>query len=482
MKKIIIVLFLFFCFIVNVNALSKFYLGEKVPNMYIESKNGNLMHNGAPFVIRRDDSNIVYCLNPFLYIDTNNYYNEFKYNASLFNLTEEQLEKINLISYFGYNYKNHTDLKWYGITQYLIWKAEDFEEVYFTDSYYGNKIVAYENEIKEIESLIKEYYEVPSFSEMNFEFSINSTYEIEDKNRVINNFEILESDIEVSIVDNNLKINTKDEGVYEISFIKRSSIKNNYVLYNYQGAQSVIYPGSIKDIMFSIEIEVSSGSIKINKLDSENLVREEATLSGAIYGLYNEIELVTTLKIDEKGIAFIDKIPFGKYYVRELTPSLGYNIDETIYEFEITSHNKDILINSYEEVITGDLLVNKYYGYSSNYKLEDGAIFELYDNNKNLINTYMTSNGIIQDKLVYGNYYLVQKYGIDGYSYVNDLNIFIEENKEYLFNLYDEKIVNEEVLIVEVPNTYKNSYTYLISLALIILGIIFIKQYKKTTS
>ena len=31
--------------------------------------------------------------------------------------------KISMIAHFGYGYKNHTDVKWYAITQFMIWQA-----------------------------------------------------------------------------------------------------------------------------------------------------------------------------------------------------------------------------------------------------------------------------------------------------------------------------------------------------------------------
>ena len=123
MKKIIFILILFVISITSTKALSKFYLGEKVPNMYIESHSGDKMHNGAPFVITKEDGTIGYCINPYDMINTDLYYQEYDYNDNLFGLTNEQLDRMNLISYYGYNYQNHTDLKWYGITQYLIWEA-----------------------------------------------------------------------------------------------------------------------------------------------------------------------------------------------------------------------------------------------------------------------------------------------------------------------------------------------------------------------
>lgn len=440
MKKIIVFLFILFISILKIEASSKFFLGEKVPNMHIEEYDNNNFHNGIPFILRRDDLEFVYCINPFQKINTTEYYNEYNYNHSMFNLTDQQLNKMNLIAYFGYNYDNHTDIKWYGVTQFLIWKQLNLTDIYFTDTAYGNRIVAYEEEIKEIETLVNNYYILPSFANTTLDYSSNRTYKLIDTNNVLKNYELLNSNIDVSINDNELTINTKEDGIYNINFIKESPIKKEYKLYGLDGSQGLLYPGKVGDIKFNITIEVNSGDIRINKIDSEGINRLEATLEGAVYGIYNDDELITTIETNSKGIAYIKDLPLGVYYVKEISPSVGYLIDKNIYEVNITKKNKNIIINSYENIIKGNLVINKYYGEEDNYKLEDKAIFEVYDSNKNLIDVLETQNGIIRKELSYGNYYIVQKQGIEGYKFVDSFNVFISEEKDYEFNLYDEII------------------------------------------
>lgn len=475
MKKIIFIFITLFILIPTSEALSKFHLAEKVPNMHIESVSNNDVHNGIPFILRRDDGEFVYCINPFQQLNTTDYYSPYTYNDKVLELTDEQLDKMNLIAYYGYNYGNHTDLKWYGVTQFLIWKVLDLKDIYFTDTKNGNKIIAYEEEIKEIETLVDNYYKLPSFSSNHFEYTINSTYEINDLNNVLNNYQIKSSNIDSYIDNNNLYINTKEEGTYEINFIRKSPIEKDYILYYKSGSQSLLRAGEVNDIEFKITIEVNSGRITINKIDSENKDREFAILEGAIYGIYNEEELITTVKTDESGIAYIDDLPLGSYFVKEIMPSQGYKLDDNTYEVNLTNENKDIVIESYEEVIKGNLIINKYYGEEDNYTLEDGAIFEIYDINNNLKGTYETEDGIINEKLEYGEYYGIQIKGIEGYNFVDKFNISINEEKDYILDLYDKK----EILIVNVPNTKKNNYNIFISFIFIIIGLILILKSQK---
>jgi len=477
MKKIIFIFLTLFIFISNSEALSKFHIAEKVPNMHIESVRDIGIHNGVPFIIRRDDGQFVYCLERPKDINENGYYKEYYYNDKLFNLTDEQLERINLLGFYGYQYKDHTDIKWYGVTQFLIWGTL-YQDVYFTDKRYGERIDAYVSEINEIENLIENYYTLPSFSNNDFEYSINSSYELLDSNGILNNYEIKSSNIDSYISNNKLYINTKEDGDYEINFIRKSPAKENYILYGLTDSQPLIYPGKVNDIEFKIDIKVSSGSITINKSDSENKIRDFATLEGAIYGIYDEKELITTIETDENGIAFIDKLPLNqKYYIKEITPSIGYKLDPSTYEVILSNDKKDYIISLDEEVIKGNLIINKYYGKENDYELEGGAVFEIYDIEDNLVGTYETDNGIINTELDYGGYYGIQIKGKVGYSFVDKFNISIKEEKDYVFDLY-----NEKVLIVEVPDTKKNDYTRYASIIFITIGLLLVlKSIKKTT-
>ncbi len=91
----------------------------------------------------------------------------------------------------------------------------------------------------------------------------------------------------------------------------------------------------------------TTAKIHIFKVDKETgkaVPQGDAELSGAVYGLYarNDIvhpdgatgvifregELVATLTTDEGGNAEVNNLYLGNYYVKEITPSEGYLLDE----------------------------------------------------------------------------------------------------------------------------------------------------------
>lgn len=92
--------------------------------------------------------------------------------------------------------------------------------------------------------------------------------------------------------------------------------------------------------------------IKLYKQDAEtaDISQGDATFEGAVYGLYarenivhpdektgiiyKKNEQITTLTIDKDGQASVSGLYLGKYYVKELTPPVGYLIDNEEHEIE----------------------------------------------------------------------------------------------------------------------------------------------------
>lgn len=113
------------------------------------------------------------------------------------------------------------------------------------------------------------------------------------------------------------------------------------------------YPVTITENEQKIEVtgvdERVRGSIRIEKVDSVTgeSAQGDATLVGAKYGLYAREAIldpadqaviyekdarIAELTIDEERQASIDDLYLGKYYIKEITPSEGYTLDETEYD------------------------------------------------------------------------------------------------------------------------------------------------------
>ena len=449
MKKLILFICLLLISISKVSAydlIESFHFGNMIPNAYVTKvKNGNI-RNTSTWMLLRSDNNYVYCIDPFTNEINGNYEGYIGYNE-LFGLTKNQINRMNLLAHYGYGYNNHTDIKWYGITQYLIWETLGLDDIYYTDTSYGNRIIQYKDEINELNNLVNNHYITPSFNTRTY--SIKEQYTLVDNNNVLELYDIeYNGNINVEKQGNTLTVSSDKPGTYTIRFIKKSEVTNDYILYQNSIRQNMFYPGKYDDIVSSVTLTFEEGTIEINKQDRETTTSQNnATLEGAIYGLYEGNNLIQKVALDKNGYGIITNLPLKNYYIKEIEPSKGYMLDNTKYEVNLTTNNNHQSIIVYEDIIKNKFKIIKKYGneITNNYYLESDASFELYDQSNNLIDTYITDeNGIIELLLPYGSYILKQINGKEGYEISNPINIDIEKIKEEtVIEIKDKEIIKK---------------------------------------
>lgn len=451
MKKLFFIISFLFIQILCVKAYDftdTFYYDYKIPNMYVSKIKDGRLKNTATFMLHRSNSDYVYCIDPFTSEIDGIYEAYIGYNT-LFNLSKEQINRMNLLAHYGYEYPGHTDLKWYGVTQYLIWETLNLDDIYFTDTYYGNKIIQYTDEINELNQLVSNHYIKPNFYNLNNNYSIKTEYVLEDSNNVLKEYDIeYSNDIKVTKEDNKLKIYSDKVGNYQIKFIKKSEVDRDYILYSKDGSQNMFYPGRYDDIEASVNINFIDGTLEIIKQDSEKKDKQgQALLMGATYGLFDGDKLIKEIVTDEYGHALIEHLPLKKYTLKELNPSIGYQLDKTIYNVNLDISNTNVVMTVYEDVIKNKIKIIKKYGneITNNYYLEPDVAFELYDNNNLLIDTYITNEqGEINLELPYGDYLLKQITGIDNYTVSEIININVSElDKEQQLEILDKEIIQK---------------------------------------
>lgn len=102
----------------------------------------------------------------------------------------------------------------------------------------------------------------------------------------------------------------------------------------------------------TFENERVNATIHLVKKDKETgrNTQGDATFEGAVYGVYARENIihpdgktgilykagsqVATMTVDKKGDASVEDLYLGKYYVKEITPPIGYLIDEGEYDLE----------------------------------------------------------------------------------------------------------------------------------------------------
>ena len=340
MKKIFfMVLLMLVIFPVYAKEESFYYNDEKVENMWITRSNASFTRSANPyFVKRKSDNAYVYCVEPFSLVDSNSSYvvdNDY----TKYGITKEQMQRVSLLMYYGYGYLNHNDKKWYGITQYLIWKTIDTKDnFYFSETKDGPQKNLYVSEINEIENMIKEHEKEPSFIK---KYVVSKGEKLEIESNIDLNYYDIDSNVDYKIENNKFIINDLKLGEYKIKLTSKiNKYKSGFMLYYSKDSQNVIIPGiNIDNIkVYEFNISVKEGEIVVNKKNS--LTKEK--LEGATYGIYKDNKLVEKITTDSTGTVST-KLPFGKYIIKELEAPSGYKVDNKLYEFVIDENN--LLVN-----------------------------------------------------------------------------------------------------------------------------------------
>ena len=190
LKKIsCFLVFIILFYVSNVNA--KVYYdkinehGMWISNEFVnKSKDGKTKYQQMTLIVRKSDNRFLYCIEPGKSIDENKlvtgYDTDLEFHA---NLTSLQRDRIQLLAYYGYGYKNHTDIKWYVITQFMIWQTNNLGyDIYFTDKLNGNRIDKYVEEMKELDNLVNSHYTIPKFENSKLKAFVNLEEEFTEKN------------------------------------------------------------------------------------------------------------------------------------------------------------------------------------------------------------------------------------------------------------------------------------------------------------
>lgn len=198
-------------------------------------------------------------------------------------------------------------------------------------------------------------------------------------------------------------------------------------------------------------------NVTVYKSDAETETAQgDATLAGAVYGIYQDGSLVDTYTTDANGSFTTDYYVCGNTWtIREITPSEGYLVDEREYHIGAEPENYEIelnqapSLNSYEQVIKGNIAIIKHSddGSTQIETPEEGAAFEIYlasagsydaakESERDIL--ICDADGFAQSKdLPYGQYTVHQTEGWDETEFMRDFTVFISENGKtykYLIN------------------------------------------------
>lgn len=208
-------------------------------------------------------------------------------------------------------------------------------------------------------------------------------------------------------------------------------------------------------------------TLEVTKKDSENgSAQGNASLAGAVYGVFKDSVLKDEYTTDENGYFKSKEYVCGNYTVQEISPSEGYLLDETVYPVGAEAENYSIEHNPIsmtvtEDVIKGNIAIIKHSddGSTQIETPEVGAEFEVYlkssgsyeaakDSEKDYL--VCDENGYAATKkLPYGIYVVHQTKGWESTEYMEDFEVVISENEKEYFYLLNDAVKKSFVKIVK---------------------------------
>lgn len=240
-------------------------------------------------------------------------------------------------------------------------------------------------------------------------------------------------------------------------------IGNNYTLEEVDTDSKYVIPESQsaniewnKVIEKSFHNVLKKFTVTVTKTDAEKgYAQGDATLTGAVYGIYNGNELIDKYTTDVNGKFTTKEYVCGdNWTLKEITVSEGYLLNETVYKIGAESKNytvekNTLSMNVTEQVIKGKIAIIKHSddGSTQIEHPEIGAEFQVYlksagsyDKTRETERDALVcdKNGFAQTKdLPYGTYTVHQTKGTEGREFIADFDVVINTDGQtyrYLIN------------------------------------------------
>jgi len=429
----------FFMLLGCVNVSAATLVEGPIDDVYYTRRGGGKPYMSAQYHTYTMDGKTVYCIEPGIDITVHDYNGQIGWTNSPY--SDEINQKIQLYGYYGYDYPGHNTLRYRMAAQALIWEETGGQIIEFwTERYgYGNFInIDYEK--NEIKKLVSTHYNQPKFTETTKTGIINETITFTDTTGYLSDYAVHQSNgANVSINGNNLLVTPTKIGETTVILKKRMYTNNPTTIFvgTDLKSQKMGYFGIDDPLYVAVKVNALGGKVSLEKIDSKTLSYKplgDASLKGAIYGIYDEYnsrigEITTT----GNGIVTSDYLPkLGKFYLLEEKSSLGYKLDSTKYYFEITENNLKPKIVVHEQVIEKEFELYKTFsdgGKSMILKAEPNITFEFYlESSMKLYESATTdATGRLLVKLPYGTYIVKQKNTTYNHEKLDDFKIVINE-------------------------------------------------------
>lgn len=221
----------------------------------------------------------------------------------------------------------------------------------------------------------------------------------------------------------------------------------------------------------SFENVLKKWNLTVTKTDAETKSAQgDATLAGAIYGIYDNGKLVDKYTTDKNGSFTTSYYICGdNWALKEIEPSEGYLLDETEYHIgaeakKYTLENNSVSIGVTEDILKGKIAIIKHTddGSTKIETPEKGAEFQVYLKSSGSYAKAKESErdtltcdeyGFAETKeLPYGTYTVHQTKGWNGTEFISDFDVFVSENNKIYKYLINNASLESYVKIVKVDS------------------------------
>lgn len=268
-------------------------------------------------------------------------------------------------------------------------------------------------------------------------------------------------------------VKTNSKGEFELTDL----VPGNYTVteqtptkYAEQKSKTVnVESGKTATVSFSNVLK--KWNLTVTKTDAETKSAQgDATLAGAVYGIYNNGKLVDKYTTDKNGGFSTSNYVCGdKWTLKEIEPSEGYLLDETEYHIgaeakKYTLENNSVSIGVTEDILKGKIAIIKHTddGSTKIETPEKGAEFQVYLKSSGSYTKAKESErdtltcdeyGFAETKeLPYGTYTVHQTKGWNGTEFIADFDVFVNDNGKTYKYLINNASLESYVKIVKIDS------------------------------
>ena len=273
--------------------------------------------------------------------------------------------------------------------------------------------------------------------------------------------------------DYNKTVKTNSKGEFELTDLvpgKYTVTEHTPTEYAEQKSKTVnVESGKTATVSFSNVLK--KWNLTVTKTDAETKSAQgDATLAGAVYGIYNDGKLIDKYTTDKNGSFTTSNYVCGdNWTLKEIEPSEGYLLDEIEYHIgaeakKYTIENNSVSIGVTEDILKGKIAIIKHTDDGST-KIETPekcAEFQVYLKSSG---SYAKATESERDTLVcdeygfaetkelpYGTYTVHQTKGWNGTEFIADFDVFVNENGKTYKYLINNSSLESYVKIVKVDS------------------------------